>query len=132
MIFRSSKTASQSKAKGARQETPFEKRRREISELESKLKADAERAERFIKTAPQIAAERQKEQREAYLSNAVSPGARGNIRLPDSRYLAADAVAAPRTRRRDRKEGKWVFFLLVMALFAAAWWAWQTLFQTAF
>ena len=80
----------------------------------------------------QIAAERQKEQREAYLSNAVSPGARGNIRLPDSRYLAADAVAAPRTRRRDRKEGKWVFFLLVMALFAAAWWAWQTLFQTAF
>ncbi len=132
MIFRSSKPASQSKAKGARQETPFEKRRREISELESKLKADAERAERFIKTAPQIAAERQKEQREAYLSNAISPGARGNIRLPDSRYLAADAVAVPRTRRRDRKEGKWVFFLLVMALFAVAWWAWQTLFQTAF
>jgi hypothetical protein len=96
MIFRSSKPASQSKAKGARQETPFEMRRREISELESKLKADTERAERFIKTAPKIAAERQKEQREAYLSNAVSPGARGNVRLPDSRYLAADAVAAPR------------------------------------
>jgi len=132
MIFRSSKPAGQSKGKGTGQETPFEKRRREISELESKLKADAERAERFIKTAPQIAAERQKEQREAYLSNAISPGARGNIRLPDSRYLAADAVAAPRTRRRDRKEGKWVFFALVMGLFAAAWWAWQTLFQTAF
>ena len=132
MIFRSSKPASQSKAKGARQETPLEKRRREISELESKLRADTERTQQFIKTAPQIAAERQKEQREAYISNAVSPGARGNVRLPDSRYLAADAVAAPRVRRRDRKEGKWVFFLLVMALFVAAWWAWQTLFQTAF
>ena len=132
MFFRSKKPAGQSKAKGARQETPFEKRRREIMELESKLKADAERAEKFIKTAPQIAAERQKEQREAYLSNAVSPGARSHIRLPDSRYLSAEAVVAPRARRRDRREGKWMFFLLVMGLFVAAWWAWQTLFQTAF
>ncbi len=132
MIFRSKKSATASKAKGARQETPFEKRRREILDLEAKLKADAARAEKFIKTAPQIAAERQKEQREAYLSNAVSPGARANIRLPDSRYLAADAVVVPRARRRDRREGKWVFFLLVITLFVAAWWAWQTLFQNAF
>ncbi len=132
MIFRSKKPSSASKAKGAHQETPFEKRRREILEEEARLRADAARAEKFIKTAPQIAAERQKEQREAYLSNAVSPGARGNFRLPDSRYMAAEAAIAPRHRRRERREGKWVFFLLVMALFASAWWAWQTLFQTAF
>jgi hypothetical protein len=46
--------------------------------------------------------------------------------------MAAEAAVVPRQRRRDRREGKWVFFLLVMALFASAWWAWQTLFQTAF
>jgi hypothetical protein len=132
MFFRSKKPATPSKAKGARQETPFEKRRREILELESKLKADAARAEKFIKTAPQIAADRRKEQRDAYISNAVSPGVRRNISLPDDRYLEADAMVAPRVRRRERREGKWVFFLLITTLFVAAWWAWQTLFQTAF
>lgn len=101
-------------------------------EKEARLKAEAARAEQFIKTAPQIAAERQKEQREAYLTNAVSPGAQGHTRLPDWRYMAAEAVVAPRARRRERREGKWVFFLLVAGLLVAAWWAWQTLFQAAF
>jgi hypothetical protein len=49
---------------------------------------------------------------------------------------AASPQTATGTKRKCAKvayrEGKWVFFLLVTALFLAAWWAWQTLFQTAF
>jgi hypothetical protein len=131
MFFRSRNNITPDKGK-TRKETPFEARRREIAEKEAKLKEEAARAERFIKVAPQIAATRQKEQREAYLSNAISPGNQGGLRLPDSRYLSADAISIPRARRRDRREGKWVFFLLIIGLMVAAWWAWQTLFQSAF
>jgi hypothetical protein len=132
MFFRSRNSSAPAKGKATRKETPFEARRREIAELEAKLKAEAERAERFIKVAPKIAADRQKEQREAYLTNAISPGNRSGLRLPDSRHIAAEAASLPRLRRRDRREGKWVFFMLILGLIAAAWWAWQTLFQSAF
>ncbi len=134
MFSRSRKSLSPFKGKASRVEAPFEKRRREIAELESKLKNEEARAKHFIDTAPKIAQERQKKQREAFLSNATSPGMRDGFRLPDSRYgtLEANAAALPRTRRRDQRRGKWVFFMLVLTLLAAAWWAWQTLFQTAF
>jgi hypothetical protein len=132
MIFRSRKSSNASKARGARQETPYDRRLREIEEKRSKLLEEAERAKRFIEEAPKIAAARQREQRDAYINNAISPGAGGGFSLPDDRYLSAEMGRAPRVRRRERREGKWVFFLLVLGLLAAAWWAWHTLFQAAF
>lgn len=134
MFSRSRKSAaSSSKGKAARVEAPFEKRRREIAEMESNLQAQLDRAKHFIDTAPKIAQERQKKQREAFLSNAVSPASLDGIRLPDPRIsLNASAATTQRSRRRDQRRGKWVFFMLVLALILAAWWAWQTLFQSAF
>ena len=138
MIFRSNKSkgsAKSERSKGSKQETPFEARRRELAEQEAKLKAATERHENFIKKAPKIAEEIQKKQRETFLENASRVDRRGghsNLVLPDNRYLHGEAAAPPRMRRRDRQQGKWVFFLLVAGLFAAAWWAWQVLFQPAF
>lgn len=137
MIFRSNKSkgsAKPEKSKGSRQETPFEARRRELADQEASLKAATERHENFIKKAPKIAEEIQKKQRETFLENASRVDRRGshNVVLPDNRYLHGEAAAPPRMRRRDRQQGKWVFFLLVAGLFVAAWWAWQVLFQPAF
>ena len=127
---------SASKTKGARPETPFESRRRALAEQEAALKAQAEKHQRFIEVAPQIAAERQRQQREMFLRNAAQTdrtAPRGAVQLPDSRYLYNEAtVAPPRSRRRDREKGKWMFFFLILALLAAICWAWQTLAHPAF
>ena len=138
MLFRSnnsSGTAKSSKAKSSKQETPFEARRRELAEQEAQLREATARHESFIKKAPKIAEEIQKKQRENFLVNASRidrGGSFSGVTLPDNRYLQGDAIAPPRARRRDRQQGKWLFFILVAALFIAAWWAWQTLFQPAF
>lgn len=135
MLFRSGKNPASSKTKTPKQETPFEARRRDLAEQEAQLKAATARHESFIKKAPKIAEEIQKKQRENFLQNASrieQGGAHRGVTLPDNRYLNGDATVAPRARRRDRQQGKWLFFTLVAALLFAAWWAWQTLFQPAF
>lgn len=140
MRLRPSKSTAQPKSKHPALETPFETRRRELAEQEAELKAAAERHESFIKKAPKIAEQIQKEQRERFLINASTVtrgGGHNPYRLPDDRYmddriLRGNAMGQPRERRRDRQQGKWMFFILVALLFAAAWWAWQTLFQPTF
>lgn len=135
MLFRTSNKSKGLKEKTAKQETPFEARRRELAEQEAQLKAAAARHENFIQKAPKIAEEIQKKQRENFLHNAARidrGGAHRGISLPDNRYLHGDAAVTPRARRRDRQQGKWLFFILIAALFFAMFWAWQTLFQPAF
>ncbi len=131
MIFRSKNDSLKTRAKSSKQETPFEARRRELAEQEASLKAATARHESFIKKAPKIAEEIQKKQRENFLHNASRIDSRGQS-LPDDRYLHGDAAVPPRARRRDRQQGKLLFFLLIAGLFISAWWAWQTLFQPAF
>jgi hypothetical protein len=135
MLFRTGKPSSASKAKPSKQETPFEAKRRELAEAEAQIKAATARHEVFIQKAPKIAEEIQKKQRENFLHNASRidrGGAHRGVALPDNRYLHGDAAVAPRTRRRERQQGKWLFFFLVAGLICAAVWAWQTLFQPAF
>ncbi len=140
MRLRPSKPTAQAKSKTPSLETPFETRRRELAEQEAELKAAADRHESFIKKAPKIAERIQKEQRERFLINASTVnrgGGQNPYRLPDDRHLddrmlRGDATGRPRERRRERQQGKWMFFVLVATLFIAAWWAWQTLFQPSF
>jgi hypothetical protein len=135
MLFRTGKSAASSKSKSAKHETPFESRRRELAEAEAHLKEATARHETFIKKAPKIAEEMQKKQRENFLRDASRidrGGAHRGVALPDNRYLHAEAAVAPRARRRERQQGKWLFFILMAGLICAAIWAWQTLFQPAF
>ncbi|MEI6714901.1 MAG: hypothetical protein WCO60_14180 [Verrucomicrobiota bacterium] len=133
MLFRNKTPGSQKgKSSSKKQtETPFEARRKALAEQEAALKAETEKHKRFIEVAPKIAAERQKEQREIFLKNAASADRKGHLaalQLPDSRYLHNEAaVMSPRSRRKDREKGKWIFFLLVGTLLVAAYWAWLTL-----
>ena len=135
MMFRSNKPVQSKKTRTAL-ETPFEARRRELAEQEKSLKAAAKRHEQFIVEAPKIAEKIQKEQRERFIRNAAHVdsrgGVRGEFRLPDNRYLEADGAVLPRTRRRHRQQGKWMFFLLVAGLVVAACWAWHMLVTPSF
>ena len=138
MIFRTKNSGASKGKAGAsgKAETPFEARRRALSEQEAALKAETEKHRRFIELAPKIAAERQKEQREMFLKNAARADKKspyGAVQLPDSRYLNNEAaVMSPRSRRKDRQKGKWIFFLLLGGLAVAAYWAWLTLSHPAF
>jgi len=137
MLFRSNNptgTGKSAKGKATAHETPFEARRRELAEQEANLKAATARHESFIKKAPKIAEEIQKKQRENFLHNASRidrGGGRGGVTLPDNRYLNGEATIAPRSRRRDRQQGKWLFFLLVAGLFIALWMFWEAMWRPA-
>lgn len=135
MFFRSTKSGSPSKKRPQPSETPLEARRRKLAEEESKLREQTERHQRFIETAPRIAAKKQEEQREAYLRNATRAsrlnGPSATV-LPDVRINSDVPQASARVRRRDKQRGKWMFFVLIALLFLSAWWAWHTLSPSAF
>jgi hypothetical protein len=135
MFFRSSKSSNKSKKTNAPLESPLEARRRKLAEEERKLREQTTKHEKFIETAPQIAARKQQEQRDAYLRNAARAsrlnGPAATV-LPDVRMNSDIPMASSRARRRDRQRGKWMFFVLVALLFLSAWWAWHMLYPNAF
>jgi hypothetical protein len=107
-----------------------------LAEEESRLKAATELHQKFIESAPKIAAEKAQAQREVFLRNAAR-GYRdvgvGAVKLPDTRHLHNEATPmSPRIRRSDQKKGKFLFFFLLLMLAVAGWWAWLTLSRTAF
>jgi hypothetical protein len=135
MFFSSRKSNRQSKKNSTQMESPLEARRRKLAEEERKLREQQDRHEKFIETAPQIAARKQQEQRDAYLRNATranrSNGPAATV-LPDVRVNSDVPLSSARVRRRDKQRGKWMFFVLVALLFASAWWAWHVLSPSAF
>jgi hypothetical protein len=136
MIFKSLSKGRSGKKSKSQSETPFEARRRMLAEEESRLRTATEQHQKFIESAPKIAAEKAQAQREVFLRNA----ARGNrdvgmgaVKLPDSRHLHNEAApVSQRVRRSDQQKGKLLFFFLLLMLCVAAWWAWLTLSRTAF
>lgn len=135
MFFRSSKSDRKSKKSSQHLESPLEARRRKLAEDERKVREQTARHERFIETAPQIAAKKQEEKREAYLRNAARAnrmtGPTAAV-LPDVRINSDVPTVGGRVRRREKQRGKWTFFALVTLLFLSAWWAWHMLFSNAF
>ncbi len=114
------------KKKPASRDTPLDSAQRKIAEEEAKLQAKVQRFERLIQEAPKIKQERQRIQREQFISRAsraesraVSPAA-----LPDRRMYELNAGAPNHHKklRAERNRGRLTFFIL-LALFAcvAAW-----------
>lgn len=135
MFFRSNKPGRKTKKSSQKLESPLEARRRKLAEEEKKIREQTARHERFIETAPQVAARKQEEQREAYLRNATlanrTNGPAATV-LPDVRINSDIPAAGSRIRRREKQRGKWTFFVLVTLLFLSAWWAWHMLSSNAF
>jgi len=106
-----------------RSATALDQTKQELARQESELRNQMQKLERMIADAPRLAEEIGKRQREELLLRASEGGSRLDVSLAlqDERYGAASSK--PRgSLRKQRREGRIVFLVLVIALLIAAIW----------
>ena len=108
-----------------RSPSPFRHRQEELARQESELRESVEKLERSIAAAPRVAEETARRQREELLMRAKTGGTRldVSIALQDKRY--GDDGGSTRRRgslRKERREGRIMFLVLVIALAGAVIW----------
>ena len=105
--------------------TPLNQKQEELARAESKLREEMLKLERMIAEAPQRAEESSRRQREEILQRASEGGSRLNVSmaLQDKRY-GDERHAGPRrgSLRKERREGRLLFLVLVIALAVAVIW----------
>ncbi len=105
--------------------TPLNQKQEELARAESKLREEMLKLERMIAEAPLRAEETSRRQREELLQRASEGGRRLDVSmaLQDKRY--DDEVYGRRRRgsmRKERREGRLLFLVLVLALAIAIIW----------
>lgn len=106
-------------------ETPLTEKQQELARLEAKLREDMEKLERMIAEAPRVAEETSRRQREELLARASHESNRldVSIALQDKRYGDDGHVSARRVSlRKEKREGRIIFLVLVIALVVAVLW----------
>lgn len=102
--------------------TPLTVKQRALLEEEQRVKAEMERCSKFVENAPKRAAEIQREQRDELLRRAATThkGPRPTA-LVDRRGLLEVNVVVPAQRRMraERRQGRLMFFLLLLTLAGA-------------
>lgn len=105
--------------------TPLNDKQRELARQEDQLREKIQKMERLIAEAPRAAEERNRREREELLARAGSDGSRldVSIALNDRRYADGGEYRWRRgALRKERREGRLVFLVLVIALAAAVIW----------
>jgi hypothetical protein len=105
--------------------TALDQTKVELARQESELRDRMEKLERMIAEAPRVAEELTRQQREELLLRAGEERSRLDVSLAlhDKRYGDDGLAAAPRRPlRKERRDGRIVFLLLVVALLAAVIW----------
>jgi septal ring factor EnvC (AmiA/AmiB activator) len=105
--------------------TTLDQSKEDLARRESALREKMESLERMIAEAPRRAEEITRQQREELLLRASEGRSRldVSIALQDKRY--GDEIGAgrpPRALRKQRREGRIVFIVLMIALMAAVIW----------
>ncbi len=109
----------------SKSETPLTEKQQELARLESKLQADMQKLERMIAEAPRVAEEVNRRQREELFARASEEGSRLDVSmaLQDKRFGDSARLGGRRVSlRKERREGRIIFVLLVLALAAAVFW----------
>jgi septal ring factor EnvC (AmiA/AmiB activator) len=106
-----------------RSTTALDQTKQELARQESELRDQVQKLERMIADAPRVAEEVERRQREELLMRASQGGSRLDVSmaLQDKRY----GTVAPSKRgslRKERREGRILFAVLIIALLAAAIW----------
>lgn len=108
-----------------RSPSPFRHRQEELARQESELRESVEKLERSIAAAPRVVEETARRQREELLMRAKTGGNRldVSIALQDKRY-GDDGGSTRRggSLRKERREGRIMFLMLVLALAGAVIW----------
>jgi septal ring factor EnvC (AmiA/AmiB activator) len=105
--------------------TALNQRQEDLSRQETELRDQVQKLERMIADAPRVAEEVERQQREELLIRASEGGSRLNVSvaLQDKRY--GDDTGTTRKRgslRKERREGRIVFLVLIIALTAVVIW----------
>ena len=106
-------------------ETPLTEKQQELARLEAKLREDMQKLERMIAEAPRVAEETSRRQREELLARASHESNRLDVSmaLQDKRYGDGGHVSGRRVSlRKERREGRIIFLVLVIALVVAVIW----------
>jgi|SRR6266851_3924446 septal ring factor EnvC (AmiA/AmiB activator) len=105
--------------------TTLDQTKQQLAREESELRDQVQKLERMIADAPRVAEEVGRRQREELLMRASEGGSRLNVSaaLQDKRYGDDAGTARPRgSMRKERREGRILFLVLVVALVTAAVW----------
>jgi septal ring factor EnvC (AmiA/AmiB activator) len=105
--------------------TPLNDKQQELARKESQLREEMQKLQRMIAEAPRKAEETNRRQREELLERATAGGSRldVSIALQDKRFGDTGAYHGRRgALRKERREGRIVFLVLVIALAAAVLW----------
>ncbi len=107
-------------------DTPLTQKQADLARAESHLREEMEKLERMIKEAPREAEETSRRQREELLRRASEGGNRLDVSLTiqDKRFTDNDGAGSGRrvSMRKERREGRIIFLVLVIALTAAVIW----------
>ena len=117
-----------------RSASTLDQTKQELARQESELREKMEQLEKMIAEAPRVAEELTRQQREELLTRASEERSRLDVSLAlhDKRFGDDGRHLAPRRAlRKERRDGRIVFLLLVIALMIAVVWLiahFQTLF----
>ena len=108
----------------SRSTTPLDQTKQELARQESELRDQMQKLERMIADAPRVAEEAGKRQREELLMRASQGGSRLDVSLTLQDWRHGETGSAKRrgSLRKERREGRIVFIVLVIALLVAALW----------
>jgi uncharacterized protein (DUF3084 family) len=101
------------------------KRQEELARRENALRDQMQKLQQMIDDAPRLAQETSRKQREELLERANQRGSRleASLSLHDKRWDDNERGARrPGSLRKERREGRIVFLVLVIALTAAVLW----------
>ena len=98
--------------------TALDQSKEALARRESELRETMEKLERMIAEAPQLAEETLRKQREELIMRANEGGSRldVSITLQDKRYGTATVPHRRGSLRKERREGRIIFLVLVIAL----------------
>ena len=107
-----------------RSTTALDQTKQELARQESELRDQMEKLERMIADAPRVAEEVERRQREELLTRASQGGSRLDVSmaLHDKRYGDAGSGKRRGSLRKERREGRILFLLLIVTLLGAAIW----------
>ena len=107
-----------------RSATALDQTKQELAKQESQLREQMERLEKMIADAPRVAEEVGKRQREELLMRASEGGSRLDVSLTLQDWRHGEVGSGKRrgSLRKERREGRIVFIVLIIALLAAAFW----------
>jgi septal ring factor EnvC (AmiA/AmiB activator) len=107
-----------------RSTTALDQTKQELARQESELREQTKKLERMIADAPRIAEEVKRRQREELVMRANQGGSRLDLSmvLQDKRYGESGSGRRRGSLRKERREGRIVFLVLIVALLAAAIW----------